>query len=91
VESSRFAWVGILRGGFFLESISYPAWMTRIGWSEKLVEKTKERALSVLTDEHKAKWKKLTGDPVPNLSQNAGGFGPFGGGVFLAAGSIERW
>ena len=36
-------------------------------WIAKLNEKTRAKATAVLTDGQRAKWKELTGDPVPNL------------------------
>lgn len=51
-----------------------------LAWLPKLNEVTTARALAVLTDEQRATWTRLTGDPVPNLRFNRGNFG--GGGGF---------
>lgn len=62
---------------------------TQQGWGPKLTEKRTAQANAVLTDEQKATWKALTGDPVPNLPvlqfggfAGPGGPGGFGGGGF---------
>ncbi len=54
-------------------------------WVPKLIEKTTARVMAVLTDEQKAAWKALTGDPVPNL-RPINPFGGFGGGGFGGGG-----
>lgn len=51
-------------------------------WTEKYTEKVQAKAMALLTDEQKATWKKLTGEPVPNMPRNlvSPGFGGPGGG-----------